>query len=427
MAAFIRELRYSVKLSLYGQQMAAPSAIAELMQDLGDALNNNPHLLFLGGGNPAIIPAASAIFQQHITALCHDEQAVQKWLGVYQSPQGSEPLLEAAAQYLQGQGWPVTTANLVVVNGGQTACHRLFNLFGGATASGQKAYIHLPLVPEYVGYRGQTIGGDAFVVTRPLINELSANRFSYQLNKEAFALNLQSGGVCLSRPTNPSAMVMPLEDLAWLLAQTQAANIPLITDSAYGAPFPGIMAAEQSFAWRPGMVTVLSASKLGLPGLRTAIVVADAPVVALLTRAGAIENLAAGNTGAMLLERLLVSGDMPRLTAAVAAFYANKRQTMLQLLDAALDGTAYKIHQPDGAFFVWLWLPELPISSSLLYQRLKERGVLVMAGEGFFFGEETHWRHARECLRLNICQSDEVMTQAVGIIAEEIKRAYGQR
>ncbi len=412
-----------MKLSLYGQQMAAPSAIAELMHDLGDALNNNPDLLFLGGGNPASIPEVSAIFHEHIRALCDDTQTLEKWLGVYQSPQGSEPLLAAMATYLQGQGWPVSEKNLVVVNGGQTACHRLFNLLAGKTEAGT-AYIHLPLVPEYVGYRGQIVGGDAFVVTRPTIEVLSSTRFCYQLDRRAFSLNADSAAVCISRPTNPSARVLPLADMGWLYQQAQAAGVPLIVDSAYGAPFPGIMAADETMVWREGMVTVLSASKLGLPGLRTAVVVADEAIVALLTRAGAVENLAAGNTGALLLERLLVSGDIHKLTRLVPVFYANKRAHMLALLDAALVSTPYKIHQPDGAFFIWLWLPELPISSHVLYERLKERGVLVMAGEAFFFGLEAYWPHARECLRLNICQTEKVMAEAVAIIADEVKSAY---
>lgn len=414
-----------MKLSLYGQQMAVPSAIAELMHDLGDALNNNPDLLFLGGGNPAVIPEVSAIFREHIRALCDDDVTLEKWLGVYQSPQGSEPLLAAMAVYLQAQGWPVSEKNLVVVNGGQTACHRLFNLLAGKNDAGT-AFVHLPLVPEYVGYRGQIMGGDAFVVSRPIVEILSSTRFCYQLDKTAFALNEASAAVCLSRPTNPSARVLPLADMEWLYEQAQAAGVPLILDSAYGAPFPNIMAADEAMVWHTGMVTILSASKLGLPGLRTAVVVADEAIVDLLTRAGAVENLAAGNTGALLLERLLVSGDIDNITRLIAAFYAHKREQMLALLDEALVSTPYKIHQPDGAFFIWLWLPNLPISSQALYERLKARGVLVMAGEAFFFGLDDTWSHGRECIRLNLCQDKAVMVAAVAIIADEVKKAYAE-
>ena len=406
--------------------MAAPSAIAELMRDLGDALNNNPNLLFLGGGNPALIPEAGEIFQQHLQTLLADKALTQRWLGIYQSPQGSETLLSALSGYLQDQGWPVTSKNLVVINGGQTAFNRLFNLFGGPSSSGTQR-IHLPMVPEYVGYRGQMIGGDAFAVSRPLIELESEHRFRYQLDRNALKLDELSGAVCLSRPTNPSANVMTLDDVSWLEAQAKRWNIPLMVDCAYGAPFPNVMQPSQAYRWSAGSVAVLSLSKLGLPGLRTAVVVADEALVTLLARVGAVESLASGNTGPLLLESLISSGDIHRLTQLVPAFYEPKRKLMLELLDSHLAGLDYRIHNPDGAFFVWLWLPNLPINAKALYQRLKARNVLVMAGNDFFFGEEESWQHGRECIRLNICQSDEAMAEAVAIIASEVKTTFSQK
>ncbi|BCD98979.1 valine--pyruvate aminotransferase [Marinagarivorans cellulosilyticus] len=405
--------------------MAAPSAIAELMRDLGEALNTNPDLLFLGGGNPALIPEAGDIFSRHLQALLNDKALVQRWLGVYQSPQGSESLLPLLSQYLQDQGWPVSAKNLVVVNGGQSAFNRLFNLLGGPSVKGTQR-IHLPMLPEYVGYRGQMIGGDAFAVSRPIIALESEHRFRYKLDRSALVLDEHSGALCLSRPTNPSANVVDLEDVRWLEGEAKRWGIPMLVDCAYGAPFPNIMAPSQAYRWRPGSVAVLSASKLGLPGLRTAVVVADEELASLLAHVGAVENLASGNTGPLLLESLIASGDIHRLTQLIPEYYQPKRKLMLALLDEHLQDVPYRIHGADGAFFVWLWLPNLPVSAKVLYQRLKARNVLVMAGNDFFFGEEASWQHARECLRLNICQSDQAMAEAVAIIASEIKALYSK-
>ena len=35
------------------------------------------------------------------------------------------------------------------------------------------------------------------------------------------------------------------------------------------------------------------------------------------------------------------------------------------------------IHKPEGAIFLWLWFKDLPITTELLYQRLKKRGVFL--------------------------------------------------
>lgn len=44
-----------MQFSRFGQRFTAGSGIVSLMEDLGEALRENPHMLFLGGGNPARI------------------------------------------------------------------------------------------------------------------------------------------------------------------------------------------------------------------------------------------------------------------------------------------------------------------------------------------------------------------------------------
>ena len=83
-----------------------------------------------------------------------------------------------------------------------------------------------------------------------------------------------------------------------------------------------------------------------------------------------------------------------------------------------------KYHKPEGAFFMWLWAQGLPISSNELYQRLKQRHVLVIPGEGFFINVDDNWQHKRECLRINYAQTDEVIDRGFAIIADELHKAF---
>ncbi len=59
-----------------------------------------------------------------------------------------------------------------------------------------------------------------------------------------------------------------------------------------------------------------------------------------------------------------------------------------------------------------------------LYQRLKARGVLIVPGEYFFFGQDDEWDHAHQCLRMNYVQSEQDMQRGIEIIAEEVNKAY---
>jgi len=71
---------------------------------------------------------------------------------------------------------------------------------------------------------------------------------------------------------------------------------------------------------------------------------------------------------------------------------------------------------------LWLWCKNLPIHSQELYERLKQRGVIVVSGHHFFFGSE--WPHSQQCLRLNYSQSPEVVSEGLKIIAAELRAIY---
>ncbi|MBL4815153.1 MAG: valine--pyruvate transaminase, partial [Shewanella sp.] len=107
-----------------------------------------------------------------------------------------------------------------------------------------------------------------------------------------------------------------------------------------------------------------------------------------------------------------------------------KSEFALSLLQRSISDSRFKIHKPEGAMFLWLWFDELPITTMELYARLKARGVLIVPGEYFFFGEkdqsEGKWDHAHQCLRMNYVQDEAKMRDGIAIIAEEVEKAYAQ-
>ena len=85
----------------------------------------------------------------------------------------------------------------------------------------------------------------------------------------------------------------------------------------------------------------------------------------------------------------------------------------------------YHIHRSEGALFLWMWFENLPITSRELYERLKQRDVLVVPGNYFFFGiDDTPWPHRDECLRVTFTMPEKDVREGIRIIGEEIARAY---
>ncbi len=415
-----------MKLSQFGSKFCAPTGIVELMDDLGTALNENPDMIFMGGGNPGRIPEAEAIFKARLETVLADPAQLHSLMGIYQSPQGDKIFREQIAGLLKKEfGWDLSERNIAISNGSQSAFFILYNMLAGAMPDGSHHSIHLPLAPEYIGYGDIGLTRDFFTATRPEIELMDNNLFKYHVDFSKLEVTEQAGALCVSRPTNPTGNVLTDSEIEHLDEIALAADIPLIIDGAYGLPFPGIIFNDAKPHWNENTILVLSLSKLGLPGVRTGIIVAREDIVQGYSNANTVVNLACGNLGPTIARELFSSREILTLSNdLVKPFYRQRAQQAVDWFRAELGSLPYRIHSPEGAIFLWLWFEGLPITSQELYQRLKERGVLVVPGHNFFPGMDTGWQHQQECIRVSYAQDGSTVKQGIEIIAEEVAKAY---
>ncbi|MBT8065287.1 MAG: aminotransferase class I/II-fold pyridoxal phosphate-dependent enzyme, partial [Xanthomonadales bacterium] len=264
-----------MKLSRFGEKFARDSGIVGLMDDLGNALLENPEMIMMGGGNPGRLPEAEAMFRRRLEHVMADPEQRHRLFGLYQSPQGDSAFRSEVATFLKGQfGWDLTAANVAISNGSQSAFFILFNLFAGTMSDGGHRTIHLPLTPEYLGYADSGLDPGFFSATRPEIELLGERLFKYHVDFDRLEVGPEAGALCVSRPTNPTGNVLTDDEIHHLDEIARSRGIPLIIDGAYGLPFPNILFTEARPHWNENTVLVLSLSKLGLPGVRTGIVVA---------------------------------------------------------------------------------------------------------------------------------------------------------
>nr|WP_310790518.1 hypothetical protein [Moraxella catarrhalis] len=72
-----------------------------------------------------------------------------------------------------------------------------------------------------------------------------------------------------------------------------------------------------------------------------------------------------------------------------------------------------------------MWFEGLPISTTTLYQILKQQGTLIIPSEHFFVGMRTaDYPHAKECIRLSIAQDDHTLDQGIKTIGEVVRQLY---
>ncbi|MDX1679355.1 MAG: valine--pyruvate transaminase [Akkermansiaceae bacterium] len=420
----------SYDFSEFGQHLASGSGIEELMDDLGHALANaDGELKMLGGGQPARIPEVDAIWRERLEALIEEAGGLERALTSYDPPQGNARFLAAVAKLFRDHfGWDIASENVAVTAGGQTAFFMLFNLLAGRGSDGEaKKKILLPVVPEYIGYANQGVSGCLFEVGKPVIEETGPHEYKYRVDFDALEVTDDIAAICASRPTNPTGNVLTDKETAKLSALAKANGIPLILDNAYGAPFPGIIFTGAKPFWEPHVILTYSLSKLGLPGTRTGIVIGPPEIIRAVRSMSAIIGLSNPSTGQQIMTPLIESGEVLRMSEELVRPYYQTRceRARAAAHEAFGEQVPWKMHRSEGALFLWFWFPGLPISSKELYNRLKARGVLVIPGEYFFFGEGLgEWSHRDECVRVSYAMEEQVVREGLAIIAEEVRHAF---
>jgi len=415
-----------MKLSKFGAKFSRQSGINQLMLDLGAAYSSNhPDLCMLGGGNPAFIPEAQALFSKEMERLI-DNNLFERIVGIYDGPQGEQRFREVLAEYLNKHFfWNISPKNISLTNGSQNSFFYLFNALAGEMPDGSFKKVMFPLSPEYVGYADAGLSEDMFVSFRPNIEHLENKQFKYRVNFDELTIADDVAAICLSRPTNPTGNVVGNRELARLDKLARQHNIPLIIDNAYGQPFPNVIYADAGLNWNDNTILCMSLSKLGLPGARTGIVIANEEITDTISSLSGIITLAPNSVGAALMTRMIQDGEIEHLTEnIIKPFYRQQLDTAIDIFNDVFADLPVLMHKPEGAFFLWLWCQDLPISTKELYARLKAKQVFVIPGEDFFIDIDSDWEHTRQCLRINYGQPSDKLRAGFEVIARELRSLH---
>lgn len=417
--------------SKFGNKFTRSTGITQLMDDLGTAnQSDNPDIVMLGGGNPALIPEAHAVFIDELQKLIASSE-VDKMLSLYDGPQGNVNFRIALAVKLNDiYGWDLDADNISLSNGSQSNFFNLFNLFGGKMPDGSFNKIIFPLAPEYVGYADQGLSDDMFISIKPNIHILDttdnhSKQFKYEIDFEALEHTLKSdqkfGAICVSRPTNPTGNVITDTELNHLDTLAKHYEIPLIIDNAYGHPFPGAIYTDATLTWNENIILCMSLSKLGLPGLRTGIVIANKEVISAMSRINGIMILAPSSVGPILLTRMIKDKELLKLCRnVIKPYYQQKAATAVRIFDEVFADLPVYLHKLEGAFFMWLWFKELGIDSEDLYNKLKQQDVYVIPGHNFFIGIDDNWPHKHQCIRINYAKDEATLRKGLEAIRDNV-------
>ncbi|HLP92337.1 MAG TPA: valine--pyruvate transaminase [Nostocaceae cyanobacterium] len=415
-------------LTKIGAQMSNLTGVRAIMKDINETLRAGAgqELYNLSAGNPLILPEVEKLWRD-----CTAELLASTEYGEvvcrYGSSQGYAPLIEAVVNdFNRRYNLSLSDRNVLITAGSQNLYFYAANAFGGYNSAGNLKQIVLPLSPDYTGYGGVCVEGDAVTAYKPTldINE-SAHRFKYRPDFSQLSINEQTGCVIFSRPCNPTGNVLTDDEVRKIAALAAPYDIPVLVDSAYAPPFPALNFTDMSLIFGENILHCTSLSKAGLPGERIGIAIGHENMIQVLECFQTNAGIHSSRYGQAIAARAINSGALAEISETVIRpFYQRKFDVLENTLDAAMPkNLPWFLHRGEGAIFAWLWLRDLPINDWEFYQELKKVGVIVVPGSSFFPGLREEWTHKQQCLRISLTGSDqEIVTgmQRLAKVAEEV-------
>jgi len=320
----------------------------------------------------------------------------------YEDPQGFEPLRRSIAQVLCSQGLGATANRILVTSGSQQAISLVARLLlreGDTVLVEEPSYGAALRLFRAEGLRivGVPVDRDGMRVEEmePLLQRHRPGLLYCTPNFQ------NPTGTCLSAPRR-----LRLVELAVRY------NLPVLEDDYVGdlrydgRALPCLKALDRSGA----VIYVSTFSKMLMPGLRIGFILADGPVLALLTDRKRTTDLSSASLPQRVLCAYLSVGRYRRHLRRCRALYRGRRDAMAAGIRRWFPaGTSFAV--PAGGLFLWARLPG-GLRCRDIARGAAEAGVAFRPGRESFVGEAGGDRW----MRLNFAAND------VPVIEEGMRR-----
>jgi aminotransferase len=343
--------------------MAMPVPGIRKMVNLAATLDDVVHLSI---GQPDL-PAPAHVVNAAVAAL----QAGQTG---YTMDAGLPELVEALAEYY-GQRYEraLQPENVIVTTG---ATEAVYLALTATSAPGREFIVPDPSFMLYAPLIRMNGGTVKSIPLRP--------ENGYQLDPQEVidAMDLNTFGIVLNSPSNPTGTLYPRETIEAIVAEAAYRGIAVISDEVYdhlvydGKEYPSVLSCCSDL---DHVMVVSSFSKtFSMAGMRIGWLISSQGHIKKLRRYHMFTTTVA-NTPCQWAGVAALRGGRAFVDAMLAE-YTRRRDRLMELVEQAPHLTGYR---PEGAFYMFPSLPEGVNGSNVALRMLREIGVCTIAGDTF--------------------------------------------
>jgi len=342
-------------------------------RDLLTLTSAHAEIISFAGG----LPAKEAFDIEGLRSAVESLQLTPALLN-YSTTEGMGDLRELVASRLSAEGVPTTADGIVVTTGSQQALMML------AAVLVEPGAVVVVVRPSYLGMtQALTIAGARLVSVEsgaqgPDLEQLE--RVVVDHRPVLLYLN----------PTfqNPTGYTIPAPARAAIVEMAHRHGFRIVEDDPYrelryeAAPVPSFTSFDSGDAAEQVVIGTGSFSKVLAPGLRVGWMRPPADLRPAVNVAKQAFDLHSATITQQIVVRYLLGGRFEGALERTRALYRERRDAMVDLLDAALpSGSEWTI--PTGGMFVWIRLPE-GFDSIRLLEAATAEGVVFSPGVPFY-------------------------------------------
>jgi 2-aminoadipate transaminase len=339
------------------------------------AVTARPEIVSLAGGSPYVSALPLDAVGEMIGRLVaeHGATALQ-----YCTAQGDAGLREQICEVMSLEGIRAHPDDVVVTVGSQQALDLITRIFV------DPGDVILAEAPSYVGALGSFAAYQADVVhvamdSRGLIPE-ALEQAIQQVTAAGKRIKFL---YTVPNHHNPAGVTLSAERRPRILQICQSAGVLILEDNPYGLlgfdgePLRALRAEDGE-----GVVYLGSFSKTFASGVRVGWAVAPPAIRDKLVLAAESAVLCHPMLSQLAVREYFSTQPWREQIKDFRELYRQRRDAMLESLDAQLSGSCYWT-VPDGGFYVWLKLPEGVHSKAMLPRAVSSR-VAYVPGTGFY-------------------------------------------
>jgi GntR family transcriptional regulator/MocR family aminotransferase len=347
----------------------------ERMEQMQAVRPDEDEISFAGGsGAQDMFPADE--FRRTLQSVLRRDGAVAMGYG---DEAGYPPLRTTIAHILANQGIPAYPDQVLITSGSQQAIALVANLL---LRPGDVVLVESPTYSAAI---------DLFYSTGALIVGVEMDGQGMRTDSLEAALQTHHPQLLYTIPTfhNPTGVCMSGHRRRQLIALADLYNVPILEDDFVGDLRYDGRAQPALKALDPGgrVIYVSTFSKMLMPGLRAAFLVASGPVYESLLIQKRITDLATSDLIQRALEAYITVGRYRSHLRRSCRTYSQRLDAMLEALARWMpEGASWQA--PKGGLFIWLRLPN-GLSADELLPVAAEEGAMFAPGSLFFPAERT--------------------------------------